>query len=163
MIYDCYKTPPENTLFDFREAWNDYRGADGYSIFGNRDYTEYMTAEVEEMVGDWRSDGFDMEKVAAELTERHGEEFACTTLKGCCQGEWQGIVYPKRLKDDLGFIEQEYFNLCDEWKCVKEDGDDEFYCFTYPLNMESDEEQLKNICGCNEVAIHLPLRAWVWS
>lgn len=165
-LYECYKTPDEHTLFDFREAWNDYRGADGYSILGNRDFHEYVTPEVEEMVGDWRSDGLDLDSVAAELTKRHGETYRRGTLRGCCQGDWQGIVYPERFGGEtLRLIEQEYFNLCDEWCCVPHGGSrsEGVYCFTYPLLDESTEEQLKNICDCDEVELYTPRQVYVWG
>lgn len=163
-LYECYKTPDEITLFDFREAWNDYRGADGYSILGNPECTDYLTPEVEEMVGDWRSDGLSLANVANELARRHGEPYRCGTLTGCVQRDWQCIVYPARFEGELKLIEQEYFNLCDEWNCVPRDGsEDGFYCFTYPLVEESTEEQLRNICMCDEVELYVPRQVYVWA
>ena len=165
-VYECYKTPDEYTLFDFREAWNDYRGADGYSILGNKDFVDYLTPEVEELVGDWRHDGLSLANVAAELTRRHGEEYRCGTLTGCCQSDWQAIVYPARFEGEtLRLIEQEYFNLCDEWCCVPYGGNrsEGMYCFTYPLDDMSTEEQLKDICGCDEVELYMPRSVYVWG
>ena len=165
MRYDCYKTPDGATFFDFREAWNDYRKDDGYSILGNTDFTEYLTPEVAELVAKHNGCTFVLGNIADELTARHGEEYRTGTLHGCVQGEWQYIVYPARFESDLPYIEQEYFNICDEWHCVPTDGsyDDGFYCFTYPLISEETDEQLKNICSCDEVSLHYPRTVLVWD
>ena len=164
-VYDCYKTPDEWTEFDFRCAWNDYRGADGYSILGNHDFYEYLTPEVDELVGKFGSGFTGLLDIRDELTKRHGEKYEVKELHGCCQGDWQYIVYPARFKEHIGYIEQEYFNLCDEWCCVPEGGsrDDGFYCFTYPFDSNSTEKQLANICGCDEVVLHYPSQTYVWS
>ena len=163
--YDCYKTPSEWTMFDFREAWNDYRGADGYSILGNRDFNQFMTAEVEELVDVFGSCFTGLLDIADELTKRHSEKYAVKEMHGCCQGDWQHIVYPTRFKDDIKYIEQEYFNLCDEWCCVPEgkSKSEGVYCFTYPFDNISTEEQLKNICMCDEVELHYPHNTIVWD
>ena len=166
MVYDCYKTPDEWTMFDFREAWNDYRGADGYSILGNKDFREYLTPEVEELVGDWRNSTFSLQSIADELTKRHGEEYRVKMLSGCCQGDWQYIVYPISFEDSIKYIECEYFNLCDEWCCVPEGKpkSEGVYCFTYPIHGEgTTEQQLMNICECDEVELHYPHSTFVWD
>ena len=166
MSYDCYKTPPEDTFFDFDSAWHDYRCEDGYSILGNRDFKEYLTQEVAELFPhDARTyDYWEPYKIADILTLNHGEVYKVGTLHGCVQGDWQYIVYPERFASDIPFIEQEYFNICDEWHCVPDNGntDDGFCCWTYPLANESDEEQLRNIC-CDEVELHYPRLAYVWG
>ena len=170
-MHDCYKTPDESTFFDFREAWNDYRGSDGYSILGGRDFRSYVTTEAEEFLtgerGLDRADdaGYDdADALAAYLSDKHGEEYERRTLHGCVQGEWALIVLPKRFEPDLPYIEQEFFNICEEWHCVPEGGcmADGVYCFTYPFADESDEEQLANICG-DEVALHYPRTVLVWD
>ena len=165
MKYDCYKTPAEATYFDFAERWNDYRKDDGYSILGNSDFQEFLTSEVAEMLAPFAGSTVVLNNIADELAERHGEPYKVGTLHGCVQGEWQYIVYPERMESELAYIEQEYFNICDEWHCVPWDGnmDDGFYCFTYPLIAEDTDEQLKNICGCDEVSLHYPRTVLVWD
>ena len=164
-LWDCYKTPAEATYFDFKERWNDYRKDDGYSILGNSDFQEFLTSEVAEMLEPFGGSTVVLNNIADELAKRHGETYKVGTLHGCVQGEWQYIVYPERMESELAYIEQEYFNICDEWHCVPWDGnmDDGFYTFTYPLIGESNEEQLRNICECDEIRLHYPRQAWVWD
>lgn len=170
-MYDCYKTPCEETYFDFREAWNDYRGADGYSILGGRDYQSYVTGEAENyLLGERELDrindaGYDdADALAAYLTEKHGEEYERHEMHGCCQGEWALVVIPKKMESEIPLVEQEFFNICDEWHCVPESGrmKDGVYCWTYPLCDEDDEEQLRNICG-DDVVLHYPRTVLVWD
>ena len=171
MAYDCYLTPGEDTWFDFREAWNDYRGADGYSILGGEDFQSYVTSEAEGFLLNQRnldsvSDAYydDADALAVYLSEKHGEEYESREIHGCVQGEWALIVLPKRFEQDVPYIEQEFFNLCEEWHCVPESGcmADGVYCFTYPFSEESDEEQLSNICG-DDVTLHYPRTVLVWD
>lgn len=171
MAYDCYKTPSEGTWFDFRGAWNDYRGDDGYSILGGRDFYSYVTPEAEGFLLNKRGLGNvseayyeDADALAAYLAEKNGEEYETRTLHGCVQGEWAIIVTPKRFEPDIPYIEQEFFNICNEWHCVPENGcmADGVYCFTYPLCDESEEKQLENICG-DDVALHYPRTVLVWD
>lgn len=105
MAYDCYKTPSEGTWFDFRGAWNDYRGDDGYSILGGRDFYSYVTPEAEGFLLNERGLGSvseayyeDADALAAYLAEKNGEEYETRTLHGCVQGEWAIIVTPKRFE-----------------------------------------------------------------
>ena len=165
MRYDCYKTPGECTFFDFRGAWHDYRGADGYSILGNDDWQSYTTPEVDEILEKHRGGTFVLENIADELSRRHDEEYKVGTLRGCVQGEWQYIIYPATFESELPYIEQEYFNLCDEWRCVPENGhvEDGMYCFTYPFDKMDAEEQLAFICMCDEVVLHYPRQTYVWD
>lgn len=170
-MYDCYKTPDGETMFDFREAWNDYRGADGYSILGGRRFHSYTTEEAEDFLlhelGLERVDdaGYDeADALARYLAEKHGEEYVRREMHGCCQGEWALIVTPKRFVGEIGLIEQEFFNECDEWHCVPESGcmADGVYCWTYPFAEEGEEEQLRNICG-DDVVLHYPRTVLVWD
>ena len=170
-MYDCYKTPCEETYFDFREAWNDYRGADGYSILGGRDYQSYVTGEAEDfLLGERGLDrindaGYDdADALAAYLTEKHGEEYERHEMHGCCQGEWALVVIPKKMESEVPYLEQEFFNNCDEWHCVPESGrmQDGVYCWTYPFADESEKEQLSDICG-DDVELHYPRTVLVWD
>lgn len=171
MAYDCYKTPDDDTWFDFREAWNDYRGADGYSILGCGDFQSYVTSEAEDFLLNELGLGSidrayhrEADELAWHLEEKHGEEYVVREMHGCCQSEWALIVTPKRFVGEIQLIEQEFFNECEEWHCVPESGcmHDGVYCWTYPLISESNEEQLRNICG-DDVVLHYPRTVLVWD
>lgn len=46
-----------------------------------------------------------------------GEAWAETTIRGCCQGEWQTVIYPVKSwsRESLEIFETEYFNTGSEW------------------------------------------------
>lgn len=57
------------------------------------------------------------------LTLIHGETFVFGGLRGCCQGEWQWIIYPAAYGDSFrDTFEAEYFNTGTEW--IIHDSDD---------------------------------------
>lgn len=56
-----------------------------------------------------------------------GEKWACGTLRGCSQSEWQAIFYPvdKWSEEALNAFETEYFNNGTEWIVHDEEADPE--------------------------------------
>lgn len=61
-----------------------------------------------------------------------GKEYARATIRGCCQGDWQSVIYPAEYGAKwLRTFEIEYFNLGTEW-IIYEDGTPDFgiYCVT---------------------------------
>lgn len=46
-----------------------------------------------------------------------GKEHDCTTIRGCCQGDWQEIIYPADdySLDAIEILETDYFNTGTEW------------------------------------------------
>ena len=75
-----------------------------------------------------------------------GEEYTAATLRGCCQGDWQNIIYPASYGDAFrDAFETEYFNTGTEW--IIHDGDDApedpeeidgyaMYCYSYDPRAE---------------------------
>ena len=174
-MHDCYKTPPEYTMFDFHNEWNDWRGGEGLSIFGGRKWHSYVNADASDVLfdtlgyADEREFEYvghkDADELAVWLSNRCGEEYIAREIHGCCQGEWAIAVLPKAQETELPYIEQEYFNYCEEWRCVPDgDEDCQFFCFTYPFITTDTEEQLRKIT-CDDVTIHecMLVRTWVWD
>lgn len=67
-------------------------------LYGTRDYYNgrYITAMLDAITGqDWRNG----------------------TIKGCCQGDWQNVLYPAHAwsRERLEAFETEYFNTGTEW------------------------------------------------
>lgn len=65
----------------------------------------------------------------------NGKEYAHSTLWGCCQGDWQNIIYPAKYGAEwLRAFETEYFNLGTEWSIQETDDPDDpgftMYCTT---------------------------------
>lgn len=75
-----------------------------------------------------------------------GEEYKHAEIRGCCQGEWQNIIYPASYGDAFrDAFETEYFNTGTEW--IIHDGDDapedpdeidgySMYCYSYDPRAE---------------------------
>lgn len=54
-----------------------------------------------------------------------GKSWGHSTIRGCCQGDWQKVVYPSDewTKAALEEFETEYFNTGSEWVIHDEDGE----------------------------------------
>lgn len=56
------------------------------------------------------------ETLCAALELITGQEWNYDTIRGCCQGDWQNIIYPAAYGPDwLEAFETEYFNTGSEW------------------------------------------------
>lgn len=76
--------------------------------------------------------GFDAARRALELIT--GQEYDAATIRGCCQGDWQEIIYPAAYgREWLQDFETEYFNTGAEWRISENDpeSDDNFYMYTH--------------------------------
>lgn len=63
-----------------------------------------------------------------------GQEYDAATIRGCCQGDWQEIIYPAAYgREWLQDFETEYFNTGAEWRISENDpeSDDNFYMYTH--------------------------------
>lgn len=75
-----------------------------------------------------------------------GEKYKYATIRGCCQGDWQNIIYPASYGDTFrDTIETEYFNTGTEWIIHDSDSEPEapedidgyaIYCYTYDPRAE---------------------------
>ncbi len=68
-----------------------------------------------------------------------GQKYECTTIRGCCQGEWQEIIYPAQYgREWLYNFETEYFNTGAEWRISENDleSDD---CYNFYSHSWSDD------------------------
>ena len=75
-----------------------------------------------------------------------GQEYKHAEIRGCCQGDWQNIIYPASYGEKFrDAFETEYFNTGTEW--VIHDGDDapevpdeiagySMYCYSYDPRAE---------------------------
>lgn len=56
-----------------------------------------------------------------------GQKYECATIRGCCQGDWQNIIYPAAYGTEwVREFETEYFNTGAEW-CI----DDDYYFYSH--------------------------------
>lgn len=63
-----------------------------------------------------------------------GRKYDAGTIRGCCQGDWQEIIYPAEYGAEwLRDFETEYFNTGAEWRISENDpeNDDNYYMYTH--------------------------------
>lgn len=88
------------------------------------------------------------------------------TIRGCCQGDWQEIIYPAEYGPDwLYTFENEYFNLGSEWT-VYEDGNEEdnFSMYCHEWNDDGLKKEIANAQGCTpEEVTLLKFTGWTRS
>lgn len=102
------------------------------ALTGRDDYTRPERKKWVEIVKRWTETDEESKVFLDALDLITGKEHAQATLRGCCQGDWQYIIYPAEYGENwLRSFEIQYFNLGTEWT-VKEDDENEFsiYCTT---------------------------------
>lgn len=81
-------------------------------------YTDEEVEELCEVTLDYNEchHSEDNNYIARALSLMCGEEYDYTTIKGCCQGEWQDCFYPVSFENSLSAFETEYFNTGAEYR-----------------------------------------------
>ena len=91
-----------------------------------------------------------------------GREYDAATIRGCCQGDWNNVIYPaeygrKWLKD----FEIEYFNMGDEWRittsCPDDDSDDSdgYYFYSHAWNDDEKRAEIADAAGVDPADVIL--------
>lgn len=109
---------------DFSTILEAYTGRDNYTRSDRKKWVE--------IVKRWTETDEETRVFLDVLQLLNGKKYAFSILRGCCQSDWQYIIYPAEYgKEWLNAFETEYFNLGTEW-IVKEDDDSKFsiYCTT---------------------------------
>lgn len=78
---------------------------------------KYSTREIHALVKlimDYTGDDSD---ICAVLQIRTGRPWNTGTIRGCCQGDWQNVIYPADVysRKDMDYLEMDYFNTGSEW------------------------------------------------
>ena len=79
-----------------------------------------------------------------------GQKYECTTIGGCCQGDWQDIIYPAEYgRDWLRDFETEYFNTGAEWRISENDpeSDDCYYFYSHSWSDDGIREEIAAAAG----------------
>lgn len=81
------------------------------------------------------------EKLAAALTRHTGETWDTLTICGCCQGDWQNVIFPVNAwsRAALEAFETEYFNTGTEY--AVNDPDDDIGTFIYCHGWSADQHR----------------------
>ena len=92
-----------------------------------------------------------------------GEEWEEKTIRGCCQGDWQEIIYPAIYGADwLECFETEYFNTGSEWIIHNEDdtpkGPEDisgYSVYCYGWNRDKIRLEIAEAVGCTPAEVVL--------
>ena len=79
-----------------------------------------------------------------------GDKYDAATIRGCCQGDWNNVIYPTKYgREWLENFEIEYFNLGAEWQINEgsADSDDNFYIYTYSWNDDGQRAEIAAAAG----------------
>ena len=120
-------------------------------IYGNRDYAAHGLEILEELPDDVRDELGSSPRpseLADALTEYTGHAWTCGTLRGCCQRDWQHVVYRVDFYPGaaLQALEMEYFNTGTEW-LVYTDLTDEISVYCYGYTSEQIAEEIRDAFG----------------
>lgn len=137
-------------LEDIKRALEDISDVcDGYSYTNNLldvipdrdDGREYTRPERLQLVRlaknytEYSNSSDDENEILCDVLELiTGRAWEYSTLRGCCQGDWQEIIYPAEYgREWLRNFETEYFNTGAEWRISENDpeSDDNYYIYTH--------------------------------
>lgn len=88
-----------------------------------------------------------------------GKKYQLSTIRGCCQSEWQSVLYPSDVYSDetIEYLEKDYFNTGSEWiihdeESIPESAEDisgySVYCYSWNLDGIADE--IMNAVGADD-------------
>ena len=87
-----------------------------------------------------------------------GDEYSAATIRGCCQGDWNNIIYPTEYgREWLENFETEYFNTGAEWRINEgdPDGGDEYYFYTHAWNDDGQRAEIAAAAGVDPADVVL--------
>lgn len=87
-----------------------------------------------------------------------GDEYNAATIRGCCQNEWNNIIYPAKYGAEwLREFEIEYFNMGDEWRITEgdPDSDDTYYFYTHERSDDGKRAEIAAAAGVDPADVVL--------
>lgn len=96
--------------------------------------------------------------ITAALELITGDEYDAATIRGCCQGEWNNIIYPAEYgREWLRNFEIEYFNTGAEWRINEgsPDNDDNYYIYTHAWNDDEARAEIAAAAGVDPADVVL--------
>lgn len=79
-----------------------------------------------------------------------GQKYEHATIRGCCQGDWNNVIYPAEYGDAwLYNFETEYFNTGAEWRICENDpeSDECYYFYTHEWRDDDIKEEIAIAAG----------------
>ena len=139
----------------WREALNDLIPPED----AEREYTRTERLELAKLAAqfEWCSSSAENSILCAVLELVTGQEWEEGTLRGCCQGDWQEIIYPAAYgREWLDQFEAEYFNTGTEW--IIHDGNEApetpedisgYSVYCYGWNHDLIRQEIADAAGCS--------------
>lgn len=96
--------------------------------------------------------------ITAALELITGDEYDAATIRGCCQGDWNNIIYPAKYGAEwLQNFEIEYFNTGAEWHINEgsPDSDSEYYFYTHAWNDDGQRAEIAAAAGADPADVVL--------
>ena len=87
-----------------------------------------------------------------------GREYDAATIRGCCQGDWNNVIYPSEYgREWLENFEIEYFNTGAEWRITENDpdSDDNYYFYTHAWNEDGQRAEIAAAAGVDPADVVL--------
>lgn len=88
--------------------------------------------------------------LTAALELMSGKEYKFSQICGCCQGDWNNIIYPAEYgREWLNNFEVEYFNTGAEWRIAEgdPDGDDGYYFYSHAWSDDGIRAEIATAAG----------------
>lgn len=100
----------------------------------------------------------DADAITAALELITGDEYDAATIRGCCQGDWNNIIYPAKYGAEwLRDFEIEYFNTGAEWRINEgsPDSDENYYFYTHAWNDDGQRAEIAAAVGVDPADVVL--------
>ena len=119
-------------------------------------------------VWDRKSRLYESDCIVEALELMTGKKWACRSIHGSCQGDWNEVYYPvdEYSAEAINAFEVEYFNTGSEWMIhdaveAPESPEDisGFTCYCVSWNEDDILQELANVAGCKPEEV----KAWAWN
>lgn len=99
----------------------------------------------------------DDDAITAALELITGDEYDAAQIRGCCQGDWNNVIYPAKYgREWLDNFEIEYFNTGDEWRVYYDDDDENgFYIYTHAWDDDGKRAEIADAAGVDPADVVL--------
>ena len=128
------------------------------------EYTRAERLELAKLAAqmEWCSSSVENSILCRVLELITGQEWTAGTIRGCCQGDWQEIIYPAEYgREWLAAFEAEYFNTGTEWHIKEGDDDTGYYQYCTGWNNDMIRAEIAEVTGCKaDDVILLKFAGW---
>lgn len=136
------------------EILNDFLQAENGRIYSRSDRLKWRNLLLS-FDGYWNIDN---DAITAALELITGDEYDAAQICGCCQGDWNNIIYPTKYgREWLRDFETEYFNTGAEWRITEgdTDSDDAYYFYTHAWSDDGKRAEIAAAVGADPADVVL--------